>query len=299
MSEEGKVHDRGDVSPDPAKVAVAMPAARPKQQTDFGITKIPQQQFMKVLLYGDSGVGKTRLSATADDCEEMRPVLYCDSDVGIMTISHRTELDYKKLESLDDAFDVLRLVRLHPARYRTVILDGLMSLYTRVMADRLRLAKDKPGHDAYVPVMQDWLHCQFRMRALLSAFRDQPINFVATTCAALERTGEEEGVVTIVPDLPGKLADQVGQMFDIVGYLYVRAVGRKITRMLQIQPFHRVIAKNRSPYSDVMGPIIEEPTMSAMYHAALLGDTAAVHPQTADKSSRMRATDESETDKGE
>lgn len=287
--ESGEVHDRGDVSPDRSVIKATPKPIRPKVQTDWGITTIPQQDWMKVLIYGDSGSGKTHLAGTADDCEALKPVLYCDADIGILTLRNRKDLAYKKLETLDDAFTILRMIRLEPDRYKTVVLDGLMSMYTRVMADRLRQAQDKPGHDPYVPQMQDWLHCQFRMRALLAAFRDQPINFIATTCATRPQVGEEEGAVSTVPDLPGKLADQVGQMFDLVGYLYTRSVGRDIKRMLQIQPFKRTVAKNRSPFARQMGPILEEPTMVSIYQAAVLGDFKSLNSKTPDK-----ARDESE-----
>jgi len=264
-----------------------------KPKRELATFKPTQSSYVRCLFYGDSGVGKTQLCGSAVDLEEMKPVLLCDADRGLMTVTGY-DLECLELTGLDHAFEVKRFIAANPGRYKTVIFDGLQSLYNLVMEERLRLVMQTPGHDPFVPWREDWMHATFRMRSLLTALKKLPINLLCTTVFLTEKD-DSTGIRDTLPALPGKMAREVAQIFDIVGYLYVRAKRQELVHMLQLQPFRHVTAKNRSPYSHLMPPVMTEPTMPGIYLAALFGDMSLLGEQKGGKSEVESGVLESES----
>jgi hypothetical protein len=379
------------------------------------VQKISQTvPYLKVLIYGDSGAGKTWLAGSAADVEAMRPVLFVDLESGVLSIRDR-DVDLLPVRSHADLQELSDLIS-NPSPedgedepYRTVVIDSLTELYALNMEIQLR-AEQRPNA---VPELRDWLqcvsegsrifmadgsekpiesivpgdvvlglsqknHCRLvptvvdrvilqgekpcvkvnnlrltadhrvmtredthlawrtpeelatlnsgpevvqlstvhkrekilghqvhslwrsgslhmsnpkkrqvydlttgtgnffaegilvhnctnKMRRFLRFVRQQPIHFI-TTCQARVLDDELTGAVSRVPDLPGKLAGQVGHFFDIVGYIKssLDRSGETVTRTLQVQPYRRVSAKDRTGQ---FGVAVEDPTMAKLYSA--------------------------------
>ncbi|MBD3268523.1 AAA family ATPase [bacterium] len=220
-------------------------------------------KYLKVLVYGESGVGKTWLAGSAADVEEMSPVLISDFEEGLISIRDR-EMDVLKVRDhhdLRELSDVIKNIGSEEVPYKTVIVDSLTELYDLNMEVQLR-AEQRPNA---VPELRDWLICANKMRKFLRFVRAQPMNFI-TICQARVLEDELTGAVSRVPDLPGKLSGQVGHYFDIVGYLSVSLdrSGETVTRTLQVQPYRRITAKDRT---GEFGVAIEDPTMKKLYEA--------------------------------
>ena len=230
-------------------------------------------EYLCTLFYGDSGVGKTVLGASADKVPEMHPVLLVDFPPGDGTLSiSDTDVAVLHATSINQLFQVERLIRTQvaqedPNRYLTVFLDDIDMLYMLMLRERMRLEASKPGRDAYVPWQEDWLHGTFRMRGIIARFKALPVHFICSTLAVLSED-KQTGVIHRWPLLPGKLVWEIGRYFDVVGHLTVKASpgGQKLDRYLQVQPYALTSGKSRIP-GNVLGSRITNPTMQIIYDA--------------------------------
>lgn len=231
-------------------------------------------RWLKFLVYGDTGVGKTVLLGSAALVPDMYPVLYCELETGTLSIRD-VDVDVVEIHSMTELINAFNYVRTNPGKYRTVAVDTISEVYSVQLTQRLRHAVIKdPKHDPYVPEMQDWLHSTMRMRSLLRLIRAMPCHVLVAATPSIVEDQMVGEIHRIYPDLPGKLAPEVGKYFDVVGYLYTKLVGpRKLVRELQCQPFNRIAAKDRSWR---LGSVVVEPTMEKIYNLAV---GVAVEPE--------------------
>jgi len=226
--------------------------------SDLLVDVTKRSTLIRVLLYGDTGVGKTFLAGTAADVPEMRPVLFCDCDEGLFTLRHRQEhITYVAVRKFTDMQTVLSAIKKAPEKYSTLVLDNLAELYYLQMDARVRTAEER------IPQLRDWQAITNRTRRLLRDLRLLPMHIIVTTPAQKVKD-EVTGALYTTPELPGKLSMQIGRYFDVFGYLAVVASSPKkgLVRQLQVHPFRRIAAKDRSgnlPY------LVENPTMQDIY----------------------------------
>jgi len=224
-------------------------------------------KYLRFLVYGETGVGKTVLCASAADVPQLSPILFCDADLGTMSISDR-DIDVVPIRGMDDLINVNRYVRGHEGEYQTVIVDGLTSLYYQMIRQRLREPDRTKNEDPYVPSQRDYLHGTFRLRVIIQAFKTAPVNFLATALVDV-RQDEFTDIRRVRPALSNKLAQEVGAEFDVVGHLSVRAQMQTLTRILQLEPYGGRGAKNRSVYK--LPAVLQNPTMTTIYNGCILG----------------------------
>jgi hypothetical protein len=271
-----------DVSEEPPS------AARPEISILAGmqITKAYETaNWMKLMVYGDPGVGKTLLAATAWDVEQMRPILCINIEGGTMTfrekypeidvITPRDTLDpggrvkrtgWRKLQ---DLYEALR--KENP--YRTIIIDNLSETQKVSMAHVMHETVLKDAErDPDIPAQRDWGKSGEQLRRFVRAFRDLDCHVIYTAWAA-KKQDQTTGQITIEPSLPGKLAAEVPGYLDIVLYMYSREEKtegggevRMIRRVLS-QPTGKIsIAKDRS---DKLPTVMQDPTMAKITDLAL------------------------------
>jgi len=224
-------------------------------------------RYFRLLVYGPSGMGKTYLMGGIVDVPEMCPALFCDSDMGTMSISDRN-IEVVPVRTMKDLEDVNSYVRAHPGEYNTVIWDGLTASYNQIVRTRMTDPGRTDKEDPYVPSQRDWMHGTFRMRLLLDMLKTCPVNFLATAMVDLKED-EFTGVPTIRPGLSNKLAREVGGLFDVVGYLSMKTTVNKKIRTLQLEPGGGRGAKNRSTFR--LPALLERPHLHILYGRAILG----------------------------
>lgn len=224
-------------------------------------------RWLKLLVYGDTGAGKTVLLGSVADVPDMCPVIYCDLELGTLSI-RGADVDLVTGNTINDLLNTLNYVRANPGKYNTVVIDTITEAYTLQMEQRLKHAVLKdPSHDPYVPEMQDWLHATMRIRALLRTIRAMACHVLVAATPVIVADELVGDILKLYPDLPGKLAPEVGKYFDIVGYLHTKLIGpAKLIRELQCQPFNRRVAKDRS---DRLGMVLSEPTMEKIHSLAI------------------------------
>lgn len=190
--------------------------------------------------------------------EGMAPVLCVDFDLGTRTIKG-TATDVVLCSNMSRFREVIAYLN-KPNPYRTLALDDINELYMLMMAEQLRLATGKPGHEPDIPWQEDWMRCTTRIRKLLRQLRLMPMNLICTTTEQITVDVQTE-VMLRTPEMPGKLAGQISKFFDVTGRL--DRVGEKYVCQLEIGKGAQ--AKNRDLG---LGRQIEGPDMMRAIFAA-------------------------------
>lgn len=211
---------------------------------------------INMLVYGQSGIGKTTLAGSADEVPEMRDVLFVDMENGTESLrksySNVETVSVKSWAEMQSVYDDLHRGN-HP--FQTVILDSLSECQTFNMSTIMKeLVERKTDEgkvvDPDVPSFREYGKSLTQMRGIIRAFRDLPMHTIFT---ALEKTDKDEktGQVTVSPLLTGRLAQEIGAFLDVVMYYYVKEIplegGETETkRILLTRKTTKFIAKDRT-----------------------------------------------------
>lgn len=240
------------------------------------VTKVHQRSpYLNMLVYGDSGVGKTQLLGSANAIPELRPVLLLDIEGGTETLRHTyPDVEIVRVRRWQQINDVYTELRRGKHKYKTFCVDSLTELQKfnmdNIMAE---LQKSDPGRDADIPSIREWGKTGNQMRQFVRFFRDLEMNVFFS---ALEKTDKntKTGVTERAPDLPGKLSSQVAAFLDIVTYYYIRTAGqgedRKLERRMLTKRTDAVIAKDRT---GKLPMVVKEPTLTMLWEKIYGTDT--------------------------
>jgi hypothetical protein len=237
-----------------------------------GLQVVPVQKranFINIMLYGDSGVGKTHLAGSADEVPDLRPVLMIDFEGGTETLV-RTYPDVQQVrvttwKEMQSVYD-----ELHRGKhgFSTVILDSLTEIQKFNMYSVMEeLIQNRPDLDPDVPGMREWGKNLEQMRKFVRGFRDLPMNTIFTGLKK-EDKNDKTGMVTTLPSLSGKLAGEVAAFLDIVGFYYVKRIGSgedaEDKRLLLFNKTETVVAKDRTGRLPM---VMESPSMQSIFDA--------------------------------
>lgn len=247
--------------------------------------------WLNLMVYGDSGAGKTLLAGTAAYVKELSPVLFIDVEGGTHTLSHfedTTDIDIVPDPESERTLrwtDIQKIYNdLHAGRhpYKTVVIDSLTEMQKLAMNTNLgsgnKMTIDAIGN---LPEFKDWHINTEQMRRLVRAFRDLPMNTVFTALAdesADPRTAQTDNPRMIkAPSFTKKLKQEIPAFFDMVFYLYSKARGQQNLRYIQTDKDNSVVAKCRVHGIPMT---IENPDMEMLYEMLVrnppkLGDIKA------------------------
>lgn len=196
--------------------------------------KAAQLNGVKVLVYGQAGVGKTVLASTAP-----APFLI-SAEGGELSLRH-VQMPMVKVTTVDDLRDIYSWCeQSHEAKqFQTVCIDSLSEIAEVVLNNAKRQVKDP--RQAYGELIE-------KMETTIRMFRDLPGRNVYMS-AKMEPTKDElTGVVKYGPAMPGKqLAVKLPYFFDQVFRLGINKTPQgESYRFLQTQPDMQYEAKDRS-----------------------------------------------------
>lgn len=195
-------------------------------------------RWVKALIAGEPGSGKTRTSSTWKD------PFYASAEGGLMSVSDRRP-PATKVTSSQDLQELHQILRQEPdvresmlgVPVETVIVDTLDEVGRILMKER-NLEKHQETF-----TMQDWGWYGDQLRNIVRAFRNLDMN-VIFTCHVKETQDTETGRVTVSPAIQGAFGGEVPGFVDLALLLTARpttkVVGdhteRGIARILQTYP---------------------------------------------------------------
>jgi len=206
-------------------------------------------KHINILVYGESGAGKTTLVQTASDVKEMLPILFVDTDDGTLSVQDQN-MHVVKPTSWTQILSIHKALQ-KGTEYNTVIIDSFSNLQDICM--------DEVKGPREVPFQQDWGRMTTKMVNLIRAFQKLPINFLATALANVETS--DSGVKSYTPAFSNKLSYRVPAALDFCAFLSVK--GNK--RILTCQKTGTISAKGRG-YR--LPSRIENPTIKILRNAA-------------------------------
>jgi hypothetical protein len=230
-----------------------------------------------LLVYGESGVGKTMLGGSAALDLRTAPVLFVDVEGGTRSISHMIDVAtgkgitrYPVTDYTRDVNALMSYLRSATADgnlpYRTLVIDSCTELATRAMASVLESGKQRSSSGS--PEYADWNTWTNKMRTLFGALRDLSMDYgLNVIVTALE----EDDNGTHRPMFPGKkLTPVLPGFFDMVGRLYSKSMvpadgsPSYSEYRLMLRGDSRYVIKDRSAPAGLLPNELDNPTASRL-----------------------------------
>lgn len=267
------------------------------------VTKPDEDGWIKGMVYGDPGVGKTVFLGSCSVVDDMSNLLFVNLEGGVTPLrDHYPNVDVVSPSSVDEfneLYDFLathvklreqyernpkdnnikkKLLKLEerikdknqisdePVLYRSVAIDSLTEIQKLIMAN---IMGRNPGRlvfdpDLDLPRIKEWGQNSETVRLLVRTFRNLPIH-VWFSAHKQRNQDDKTGEIEILPSLPGKLPDQISGMLKVVGYMYTADDNSEIDEFKNV-----LLLKNsgkykaKSRYNSVDSHIIQ-PTMQKLY----------------------------------
>jgi hypothetical protein len=247
--------------------------------------------YVNLLVYGDPGVGKTTLAATAQDSPAMSPVLIASAESGNLSIAGRGDIDEVPISSMLELEELAWAVA-HADKsvrqYKTIVLDSgtelaAMSLQEAVDRDRTRKGVTST-RTADMYEIQNYGESNNQMKRLTRMFRDLPVHVIMTalpkrTYPRNVKVNADTEPVSVSVEFSPKLATAILGFMDFCHYMYK---SDDESRHLLTQERGIYFAKSRGArFSEAIGAVIDNPTMPFFYERLL--ETEGTAPKRLEK----------------
>jgi hypothetical protein len=232
------------------------------------------ERRINVLIYGDSGIGKTVFAGSAQDVPEMRDVLFIDVEGGTESLVRTYPgVDVLRIKKMSEIWPIYEELHRGRHNYGTVVLDSLSELQKFDLMQILETGSiERPGKvDPDVAGIREWGVTLEHMRKVVRLFRDLPMNTIFTALVNYMKD-PRTGMYIKNPGLQGRAAAELPAFPDIVLYYFSKEVkevvnGEEVTvekRIAQSKRTSTVAAKDRT---SLLPPAMRDPTMQKVWDA--------------------------------
>ena len=232
------------------------------------IVKPDSLRYLKALVFGPPGQGKTHLLGTAEADERLSPMLILDFEGGMGSLAG-LDVAVAPIRSWDDFDEVYENLAegnvvdgFDYGAVRSVGVDSISEVHIFALLDILN-KQGASRQDPELLEMRDYGKASVQMRRLLRAFRDLPVHVVFT---ALSKEVEKprRGKVQ-VPMLSGQMAEEAPGLMDVVGYLAVTEdEDGEAMRTLLLKNYPKFEIKARTPWGEDVPDELDDPTLGAL-----------------------------------
>ena len=268
------------------------PAVKPK----FEFTEPFEDEHLNGLIYGEYGVGKSTLAASAAEVPAMQDVLYIAAEAGEKVLvpyakaGHLTVVRVSNYSTIAriyewlvlhtkyrDAGDIAKMAHLEslitgqvpevPKQFRTVVIDSLTEVQVYLMYQLLgvNIGQSKLDLPPDTAEFKEWGQSSDMIKLLIRSFRDLRLN-VIIVCSMEEKEDEKKRQLKRLL-LPGKLATNVQGFLDFVGYLEKAKTDTGYAWRLNLTSGQTFQAKNR--FGPTAPAYIDAPTMAKLHELNL------------------------------
>ena len=214
-------------------------------------------KFLNVLFHGESGTGKTSILSSACFDPRTAPILVLDYEGGApirFAKCPKGSYTIRRVSSIADLNTYYDYLSKGDHPYKSVAIDSVTEVQKLGLAEfvygpgtNARTFKDTVVNLKTAEI-QHWGRSANQIGMLMRFFRDLPIHSFFTTLTVLEKD-ELTGQIKYKIALPGKQADEVPGIPDIVGYLTTQknpADRTQEERVILFQPSSKWVAKDRT-----------------------------------------------------
>ena len=202
----------------------------------------------KILIFSNSGVGKTWLSATAP-----KPLIILTEANGAVSVAHSNpEAGIVIIKNIKDLREVITMAKSGELdNFETLVFDSLTEIQ--------RIFKDEIQGDKEQFQLQQWGTLTSKMTNFIRMIRQLPFHIVCTCLS--DRQTDENGTVTLhLPQFQGKrTAQEIMQYFSAVGYYFksydtIHGTEKVLTRKLMFDGSERWAVKPCHPLTNMSNP---------------------------------------------
>lgn len=233
----------------------------------------------RIMLYGDSGVGKTFFAGSAQDVPDMADVLVANIDRGVATLLSRGDIQTTDIGGTNNLEELLwMLIRKDTAvaSIRTLVLDGgseLQKLDLQQIADQAAKDDKADKRDRDANELRDYMKNKNRLLRVFRMARDIPdITLIITAWAQKKYPNDNKNAnpSVVQPDMTESVRSTLVGYMDDVWYMAYDAT--KDARYLYTGPIGPVFAKTRdqavaAKLTTDGKPFLVNPTFSSVYKA--------------------------------
>lgn len=255
-----------DTQMEEAPVSQADPAAQPSILDQIE-TVDNLEPWVKCLIYGDPGAGKTIFAASAPrplilDCENSRRSIMDFPEIMV----NCKILKVRSFNALDEIF--WHLMNGDIPDVETVVIDTVSELQRRNLDEIMLKAKAKDeNRNLFLPFQGDYKISTESMRKMVTMFRDLPYHLIITA-HRIEDQDQGTGQRFVRPEVTPKLASTLKGVFDLQAFMTYSTVDSEgkdsFSNSLQTRQRAGVEAKSRLRY---LPTHVENPTFQMILDA--------------------------------
>jgi hypothetical protein len=228
------------------------------QIVNFNLVK-DKPHYVKALIYGQAGAGKTRFAADAD-----RP-FYFDFESSTETLRHWSNYSHVPVKNPGNILELFGDIKKAVADpdIGTIVIDSIttaLDFYMRSEAEKRASKRDK-----YSFWEADYKYATQVFGDLFGTLQDAPINVVIIGHERISIDPETNRVNGIYPDITPRLQQSVTRLVNVVGYMQAIPAGIKgdTIRRLYVNRTNIIEAKNRL---NIQETYIEQPEWKAIFN---------------------------------
>lgn len=246
-------------------------------------------ESINMLIYGDSGVGKTVFAGTAEDG------LFVGLESGLIAAKRQgSKCKAWLVNEWQDLEACYKFLRDNPDHgFRWVQIDSITDMQEKLLRHILDKAiLENKNRDPDIPAIQDHQKWQNMLKRFVNSFNDLPVN-VCYTALEMRRENEEAEPINL-PLLLGKdyeISQIICGKMHVVGHMSKKVIGdgekdaRKTMRRIQFEHLPPYFAKDRY---DCLPRFMPSPSIPKI--EKLINDSGGVKTASATPARRRTTT---------